>query len=85
MQQYRDLKLSPYNVLLKENIDKTVIEFDKKQINIQFTIEKEMTPLISWISQYVERKQSQNSQYTENTHRQTDIVIRNDSSHPHEE
>jgi hypothetical protein len=40
MRQHQVLKLSPYNLRPKENIDKMLIEFNIQQIGIQFTIEK---------------------------------------------
>jgi hypothetical protein len=53
MQQHQDLKLRP-----KENIDKTLIEFNKQQINIQFTVEKEINNSINFLDFTIHRKKT---------------------------
>lgn len=83
MQQHQDLKLSPYNLRPQLNIDKPLIEFNKQQINIQFTIEK-VNNSINFLDLSIHRKKTKLDFAIYRKHTQTGIVIPNDSCHPHE-
>jgi hypothetical protein len=68
----------------KTNIDNTLIEFNKQQTNINFTIEKEEHNCINFLDLTIHRKKTKLEFSIYRKHTQTDIIIPNDSCHPHE-
>jgi hypothetical protein len=71
MQQYQDLKLNPYNLRPKGNRDKILIEFNKQQINIKCTIEKEINNSINFLELTIHRRKTklEFAIYRKRTHR----------------
>jgi hypothetical protein len=66
------------------NIDEMLAEFNKQQPTIKFTIEKETHKSINFLDLTIQRQEQKLEYAIYRKPTQTDIIIPNDSCHPHE-